>query len=110
METIGTFTPENLYADIGFPEVRDTRVIPAGTAVKRGDILGTDFKPVKTGGTPDSIALEDIGADAAVRVCSVALTGAFNANALTTGDNTTADDWKAALRKECSIFVRHPAP
>jgi hypothetical protein len=109
METIGTFTPDNLYADIGFPEVRETRNIPAGTAVKRGDILGDDFKPIITGGTPDGIALSDIGATDTIRICEVALTGAFNANALFTGDATTPDDWKDDLRK-LSIFVRHPAP
>jgi hypothetical protein len=109
MKTIGTFTPDNLYADIGFPEIRETRAVPAGTAVKRGDILGDDFEPIAAGGTVDSIALEDVAADAAVRICTVALTGAFNASALSTGDATTPDDWKDDLRR-LSIFVRHPAP
>jgi hypothetical protein len=109
METIGISKPDNLYSDIGFPEVRDTRAIPAGIAVKRGDILGVNFEPIKTGGTPDGIVLGDVAADADVRVCVIALTGAFNANALYTGDTTTPADWKDDLRK-LSIFVRQPAP
>ena len=104
----GVFAPDNLYAG-GFPEARDTRTIPAGTAVKRGDILGADFKPILAGGTPDSIALEGVSAAAEMRVITVSLTGEFNVNALDTGDTTTPDDWKGDLRK-FSIFVRHPAP
>jgi len=109
METIGISKPDNLYADIGFPEVRETRLIPAGTAVKRGDILGTDSKPVTAGGSPDCIALEDAPAGAEDKFCVTAVTGAFNENALFTGDSTTPDDWKDDLRK-LSIFVRRPAP
>ena len=105
---IGASKSDNLYAG-GFPETRDIRTIPAGTAVKRGDILGANFKPILTGGTPDSIALEDVSAAAEMRVITVSLTGEFNANALSTGDATTPDDWKGDLRK-LSIFVRHPAP
>jgi hypothetical protein len=107
METIATFTPDNLSADIGFPEVRETREIPAGTAVKRGDILGADFKPIVTGGSVDSIALEPIAADATMRVCVVAVTGAFNANALSTGDATKPIEWN---QNKLTIFVRQPAP
>ena len=109
METSGIFNPDNLYSDIGFPEVRDTRAIPAGKAVKRGDILGVNLEPIKANGTVFGIALENIDAANPIRVCTIALTGAFNANALHTGDATTPDDWKDDLRK-LSIFVRQPAP
>jgi hypothetical protein len=109
METIGTFKPDNLHGDIKFPEVRDIRTIPAGTAVKRGSILGSDFKPIVTGGTPDSIAQEDLAADATTRIIVVSETGGFNTTDLSTGDTKTPIEWKQELRK-LSIFVRHPAP
>jgi hypothetical protein len=77
--------------------------------VKRGDILGEDCKPVATGGTPDGVALEDVSAAKETRVITVALTGEFNANAMTTGDAKTPLEWAKELRK-LSIFVRRPAP
>ncbi|MDR0475556.1 MAG: hypothetical protein LBH43_18020 [Treponema sp.] len=110
METIGINTPDNLYADIGFPEVRETREIPAGVAVKRGDILSEESKPIKAEGTVDCIALENIAVDSTIRICTVAVAGAFNANALFTGDSTTPEDWKKDLRRLCNIYLRHPAP
>jgi len=109
MKTIGKHEPENLYGGLEFPEIRDTRVIPDGVAVKRGDILCRDFTPIKNGGTADSIALDNIAADEPVRICAVAETGVFNPNALSTGDDTAPLDWKSDLRK-LSIFLRHPAP
>ena len=109
METIGTCTPDNLFDTAKFPDMRDTRTIPAGVEIKRGHILNTDFEPIKDGDEPDSIALEDLAAAATVRVIAVCETGAFNVNALITGDSKTANEWKAELRK-LSIFVRHPAP
>jgi len=112
---IGVSTPDNLYAG-GFPEIRDTRTIPAGIAVKRGDILDEDLKPILSDndddivdGVPDSIALEGVSATAAMRVITVAETGSFNGDALSTGDDKTAYYWKKALRKLC-IYVRRPAP
>jgi|GEM_PF-6096183 len=108
METIGIFEADNLAAG-GFPEIRDTRIIPAATAIKRGDILGADFKPIKDEGTVDSIALQNLDASATIRTIVVAESGIFNANELGTGDTTTAMDWKQDLRK-LSIYVRQPAP
>ena len=109
MDQIGQFTPDNLSAG-GFPDLRDTRLIPGGAGiVRRGAILGADFKPLLTDGTPDSVALEDVDAAGAAAVCAVALTGEFNGDALSTGDTKTAYEWAAELRK-LSIFVRHPAP
>ena len=108
MEHIGTFEPDNLYAG-GFPEARETITIPAGVAVKRGDILSEDGRPIVTGETPDCIALDNIPANAPMRVCTISYTGDFNANALFTGDNSTPMDWKKPLRK-LNIFVRQPAP
>jgi len=109
METIGTFTPDNLYADID-GEKRRTVTVPAGTAVKRGDILGMDHKPVVSGGTVDGVALDDIAADAAVRVCVISANCSFNANALFTGDSTTPWDWEEQLLTRRNIYVRQPAP
>ena len=105
---IGRSEPDNLYAGY-FPEAKETRTIPADTEVRRGDILGADFKPIISGGTVDCIALDDITASSAIRVCTVSETGMFNINALSTGDNTTPEDWKADLRK-LQIHLRHPAP
>jgi hypothetical protein len=110
METIGINKPDNLYANINFPEVRSTRSIPDGISVKRGDILGINYRPIVTGGTPDSVALENIGENDTVRICSVAESGEFNANALFTGDDTTPMDWETDLRVRCNIYVRSPAP
>jgi len=109
METIGIHEPDNLNGGIKFPEMRDTRTIPAGVAIKPGDILGIDFRPITESGTVDSVARSPVSADAAVRICVVAETGTFNSNELFTGDSTTPMSWKEQLRK-LSIFVRSPAP
>ena len=108
MNDIGEFKPDNLHAG-GFPEIRDTRAIPAGVGVKRGDILSDSFELILTGDAPDSIALESVSASDSGRVIAVALTGEFNANALSTGDAATPQDWAGDLRR-LSIFVRQPAP
>jgi hypothetical protein len=104
----GVSTPDNLYAG-GFPEVRDTRTIPDGIAVKRGDILSDGYVPIPNNGNPDCIALEDVSATADIRVITVALTGEFNINALSVGNGPSAEAYVSKLRK-LSIFVRHPAP
>jgi hypothetical protein len=109
---IGTFTPDNLEAG-GFPQERDTITIPSGTGVvQRGAILDASGVPVVGGGSPTdpfSIALEDVDATGDEALCTVAYTGDFNLNALSTGADTTPADQKAALRK-IGIFIKSPAP
>jgi len=108
METIGIIDVDNLSAG-GYPELRFTRNIPAGTAVKRGNILGADYKPIVDEGEVFGIALNDIGASDTIRTCVISVTGEFNVNDLSTGDTTTPMEWWDDLRK-LNIYVRQPAP
>jgi len=108
MTTIGTMTPDNLFADNG-AERSVTRLIPAGTAVKRGDILSMSNVPIAASGQPFGIALDNIGANDTIRVCTVAIQGGFNANALFTGDTKAPMEWFDELR-DIGIILRQPAP
>ena len=108
METIGIHEADNLSAG-GYPELRFTRNIPAGVAVKRGSILNMNYAPIITGGQPFGIALHDVGASDTVRTCVISVTGEFNANDLSTGDTRTPIEWWDELRAK-NIYVRQPAP
>jgi hypothetical protein len=108
MGVIGTDTPEDLFSG-KFLVVDDVRMIPNGTAAfKRGAILDTDNVPVVAGtvGDADCIALEDVDASAASEPlrCVVALSGGFNSNGLSTGDDTDPETLKTTLRAK-SIYL-----
>jgi len=108
METIGVMEVDNLSAG-GYPDLRFTRNIPAGVAVKRGNILNAAYHPIVTGGVPFGIALNDIAATDTIRVCVISVTGEFNAYDLSTGDTKTPMEWWDDLRAK-NIYVRQPAP
>jgi uncharacterized repeat protein (TIGR02543 family) len=106
MALTGTWAPDDLISG-KFPIVDGVRVIPAGTpAFKRGAILTAGNIPVNAGGAPDCIALHDADATDADARCVVALSGGFNANALSTGDGSDAAAFEAALREKGIYLTR----
>lgn len=117
--TEGTFTPDNLVAG-DYPMVTEQVTIKSGQNLKRGAVLGRvtssgeyrlSATPAAVGEegseTPRRILLHDTDASGGAKAAPVAVTGEFNARALTfgTGHSATTTATKDAL-EDVGIFIR----
>src|SRR5690606_4495430 len=105
--TEGTFTPDNLIAD-DYPLMTETVTIASGQDLTRGAVLGKvsssgEYKLSASGAgdgseTPTAILLQDTDASAGALSAPVAISGAFNARALTVGAGHTVASITDGLR------------
>lgn len=107
MNTEGTFTYPNLLAG-EFPRVETKVTVLSGESLVAGTVLGRVTASGKMVAVDDSlgdgaenpyaILAEDVDASAADTEGMAYLSGHFNEDALTFGDDDTADDHRDALR------------
>ncbi len=117
MSTLGTYTPDNLYAG-DYPMVREEVTILAGQNLARGAIIGKvtasgkyilcDTAATDGSEVPARVLLADTDASAADQVAIAAQTGEFNDNAIALGGSTVVADVKAVLA-DAGIFLKTPS-
>ncbi|MHC1683691.1 MAG: hypothetical protein AB6733_12155 [Clostridiaceae bacterium] len=116
---VGTFTPDNLIAGNQVPLLTKAVELAIGTGtLKRGSVItiaGTLANSTTTGVEPDiittydsvdGILTDDITLNESTKTnATIYISGEFNSTFMTTGEDTTVDDFERELRT-LGIYVK----